>query len=293
MKREDLLSQIKELKIQLEEVKSLSEAKERLLLEALKELEGLYSILREKIKEIREKDRRLKGIDESLTRLDRLTSLGELALSIAHEIKNPLIVIEGFAKRIQKEERKERVIEYANIIDKEAERLSALLRKMLEFSKPLEPKRESVSLMEVIEDTRLFLEHHLSRFKNVEVFLEGSDYIVHVDRIHIQQILVNLIMNAAQAMEHGGKILIRLEREGDYVIISIKDEGPGIPEELKEKIFEPFFTTKEGGTGLGLSICRRLIEANSGKIEVESEPGRGSTFKVFLPIQNSGLKEEI
>jgi signal transduction histidine kinase len=132
------------------------------------------------------------------------------------------------------------------------------------------------------------MEHHLTRFKNVEIAVEKEPDLplVQVDRIHVQQTVVNILMNAAQAMPGGGKILIKTGRGDQYVFISITDTGVGIKEEDLEKIFEPFFTTKEKeqGTGLGLSLCKRLIEANAGKIEVESTVGEGTTFTIMIPI---------
>lgn len=112
---------------------------------------------------------------------------------------------------------------------------------------------------------------------------------VYVDKIHVQQTVVNIIMNAAQAMPEGGRIRIKTGLNDQYVFIAISDTGVGIKEENLDRIFEPFFTTKEKeqGTGLGLSLCKRLIEANAGKIEVESKIGQGTTFTIMIPINVS------
>ncbi|MBP9561656.1 MAG: hypothetical protein KBE27_07555, partial [Syntrophorhabdaceae bacterium] len=212
------------------------------------------------------------------------------AESIAHEIKNPLISIQGFAKRIQKIDDKEKIDRYSKFIEKEAGRLSDVLTRLLNFSRMGEPRIETLNINDVVDDTILFMEYHLTRFKNVrlEVIKADSLPLVRADKIHIQQCLVNLIMNAAQAMPEGGLIKIRTGVEKDYVFISVTDNGIGIKKELLDRIFEPFYTTKEkeDGTGLGLSLCKRLIEANKGKIEVESIEGKGSTFKILLPYKN-------
>jgi signal transduction histidine kinase len=151
-----------------------------------------------------------------------------------------------------------------------------------------EPKKDFLNMNDIVDDTVLFMEHHLTRFKNVEIAVEKEPDLplVQVDRIHVQQTVVNILMNAAQAMPGGGKILIKTGRGDQYVFISITDTGVGIKEEDLEKIFEPFFTTKEKeqGTGLGLSLCKRLIEANAGKIEVESKVGEGTTFTIMIPV---------
>lgn len=284
---EHLKKRLKELELELEDLKSLTEAKSRLLDAHIQELGQVYNALNEKFTELKEKNERIRRIENELIRANKLSTLGELAGSIAHEIKNPLISIQGFASRIQKTKDLEAVERYSKFIEKEAGRLSDVLSKLLNFSRMDQPKFEQSNINEIIDDTVLFMEHHLTRFKNVELSILKTEDIppVKVDKVHIQQILVNLIMNAAQAMPDGGLIRITTGEEGNHVFISVTDNGIGIKKEMMDKIFEPFFTTKEKGegTGLGLSLCKRLIEANRGKIEVESEEGRGSTFRVLIP----------
>ncbi len=285
--QEQMEKRIRELEIELEEVKSLSQARSRLLEANIAELNDVYEVLNEKLKEIRNRDERIKVFVDELIRANKLSALGELAGSIAHEIKNPLISIQGFAKRIEKSGNKEKAQDYARLIDKESGRLSNVLAKLLEFSRMDEPKRESVSVNEVVDDTVLFMEHHLTRFKNVQIVLEKGKELprVEIDKVHIQQSLVNIMMNAAQAMPGGGKIHIKTGKGEGSVYISVTDSGVGIGAENLEKIFEPFFSTKAKGegTGLGLALTRRLIDANNGKIEVESKIGHGSTFRIVLP----------
>lgn len=284
---EHLKKKIEELENEIEDLKSLSEAKGRLLDAHIRELNEVYSALNERFVELKERNEKIKRIEDELVKANKLSTIGELASSIAHEIKNPLISIQGFAKRIQKAKDFEAVERYATFIEKEAGRLSEVLSKLLSFSRMDEPKFELANINEIVDDTVLFMEHHLTRFKNIELDISKKEDLpyVKVDKIHIQQILVNLIMNAAHAMPEGGLIKIITGKEKDHVFISVKDNGIGIKKEIMDKIFEPFFTTKEKGmgTGLGLSLCKRLIEANKGKIEVESEENKGSTFKVLIP----------
>jgi signal transduction histidine kinase len=278
---------IKELEIELDETRSLSKARNALLEANIRELNEVYAALSEKLKELKNREKRIKAFEEGLARTDKLSDLGELAGSIAHEIKNPLISIQGFAKRIEKVREPEKIEEYANMIDREAGRLSNVLAKLLEFSRMDEPKKELVEINGLVDDTVVFMEHHLTRFKNVQLLLEEGKELppVTVEKVHIQQILVNIIMNGAQAMPEGGTIRIATGREDGYVTISVTDQGSGIRPEHMERIFEPFFTTKgrNEGTGLGLSLCKRLVEANGGQIEVESKLGEGSTFKLLIP----------
>ncbi len=280
---------LKECEVQLEDIKGLALAREKLLLANIKELNEVYEALRQKISELRERDERIRDLDEVLTRANRLSSLGELAASIAHEIKNPLIAIQGFAKRIETAAETEKVGKYATFIEKESERLSMVLMRLLDFSRMSEPNREYLDINGIVDDTILFIEHHLTRFRRVELTIEKEEGLpkVYVDKIHVQQALVNIIMNAAQAMPEGGPLVIGTGRGGNgYAWISVSDRGPGIEKEYLERIFEPFFTTKPPGegTGLGLSLSKKLLEANNGKIEVKSVKGVGSTFRLLLPL---------
>ncbi|HEY3276766.1 MAG TPA: ATP-binding protein [Syntrophorhabdaceae bacterium] len=284
---DSLLRRQKELEIELEETKSLSQSRNKILETNIGELNDVYLALNEKIKAIRRRDARIKGFEAEYTRANKLSTLGEMAFSIAHEIKNPLIAIQGFAKRIGRAADQDRIQEYAKLIDNEAGRLTEILMKLLEFARMEEPKKETVTIDAVVDDTVLFMEHHLTRFKQVTLSVEKTERLplVSIEKIHIQQALVNLLMNAAQAMPEGGPISIRTWKNDGEVCISVSDEGPGIPPENLERIFEPFFTTKKKGegTGLGLSLTKRLVEANGGRINVENKPGKGCTFTVFVP----------
>lgn len=286
--RDTAEKRLKELEMALEEERSLSQARNKLLAANIKELNEVYDALREKLTELRRRDARIKSFEGELIKANKLSALGELASSIAHEIKNPLISIQGFARRIGTTEDRDKLEKYAKFIEQEADRLTQVLTKLLGFSRMDEPKKDFLNMNDIVDDTVLFMEHHLTRFKNVEIAVEKEPDLplVQVDRIHVQQTVVNILMNAAQAMPGGGKILIKTGRGDQYVFISITDTGVGIKEEDLEKIFEPFFTTKEKeqGTGLGLSLCKRLIEANAGKIEVESKVGEGTTFTIMIPI---------
>lgn len=287
--RKHLKKKLMELEMEIEEVKSLSQTRNKLLEANIAELNDVYKALNEKLKEIRGRDERIKAFEDEFRRANKLSTLGELAGSIAHEIKNPLISIQGFAKRIEKVEDGDKIKEYAGLIDRESGRLSNVLAKLLEFSRMDEPKKELVDINSIVDDTVLFLEHHLTRFKNVALFVEKDETLpqVEMDRIHIQQSLVNMVMNAAQAMPDGGDVRIKTGSTGGYIYISVTDQGAGISPEHLDRIFEPFFTTKKKGegTGLGLSLSKRLVEASNGKIEVESTAGQGSTFKIMLPAR--------
>jgi two-component system NtrC family sensor kinase len=287
--KEQLIRRIRELEIELEDAKNLSHTRERLLVANIEELNASYNALRGKVNEIRERDKKIRDFTEVLTRANRLAALGELEASIAHEIKNPLISIQGFAKRIGQGQEPRKADLYAKFIENEAERLSTVLAKLLDFSRMAEPNRERLEAGRLVDDTVLFLEHHLTRFKNIELRIEKDEKLpaFYGDKIHIQQALVNLVMNGAQAMPNGGPLTIKTGRRDDaYAYIAVTDKGTGIRKEDMGKIFDSFFTTKGvgEGTGLGLSLVKTLIEANGGKIEVESRVNVGSTFTLLLPL---------
>lgn len=284
---DELTRKKRELEIALLEERELSEVRRRLLERYIGEVEELYRALRQKVEELKSKDLRIREAEEQLERANKLSLLGEIAGAIAHQIKNPLISIQGFAKRILENEDLQRIKSYANMIMRDAEKLSLTLTKLLEFSRMDEPKREPIDLNTVILDALDFLEHHLTRFKHIDLKLELRSDLpkVSADKIHIQQVLANLLVNAAQAMPHGGPITIETGQNENGVFFSVRDKGHGIPKEISDRIFEPFFTTKnkDEGTGLGLSICKRLVEANGGRIYFESEEGVGTTFYVYFP----------
>jgi signal transduction histidine kinase len=284
---EILRNKLRQLEMELEEVKSLSRTQNKLLVAHIKELNDTYSALKEKLDALREKNERIKTFEDQLMKANKLSSLGELASSIAHEIKNPLISIQGFARRIGELPEHDKVEKYARLIEKESARLSSVLTKLLEFSRMDIPHKEIIDINTLVDDTVTFMEHYLTRFKNVKIVLEKAENLplVSVDKIHIQQVLVNIIMNAAQAMTGGGTIRINTDHTEGMVSISVRDEGTGIKKEDIDRIFEPFFTTKQKseGTGLGLSLSKRLVEANEGTITVESQPGKGSCFTILLP----------
>lgn len=277
-----------QLEIALSEERELSEVRRKLLEENIKEIEKLYESLREKLEELKLKDEKIREVEEKLEKANKLSLLGEMAGSIAHQVKNPLISIQGFAKRIENADDIKKVKSYARIIVSEAQKLTQTLTRLLEFSRMDQPIMEKTDLNELIRETLVFLEHHLTRFKNVELRLELADPLppIQVDKVHIQQVLANLLMNAAQAMPEGGPIIIATGQEENTVFFAVIDSGHGIPETIKDKIFNPFFTTKEKnqGTGLGLSISKRLVEANRGIITFQSQEGRGTTFFVRFPL---------
>ena len=236
----------------------------------------------------------------------RLSAIGTLAASINHEIRNPLYVVKGMAEsflankrdgmlnRLSSEEREKKVDE---ILEKTVEQISRaveITKKLAEFSKPrLGPAvPESVALGEAVDRVLSFVGHELEMEKiKVEKKL-SEEMTVHVDRKQLEEILLNLIINACQAMPGGGLLKISDQRQNGRVLVRISDTGVGIPRDTIKRIFEPFFSTKqEKGTGLGLYIVKKLVERNSGKVRVTSELEKGTTFTLeFTSVDKSDTK---
>lgn len=285
---------IQELEDLLEHHKAIALAKEKVLLSYISEIEELYKELHKKIMTIKEREETINQTKKILAQNERVFTLGIMAASLAHEVKNPLIVIAGMLNRIEKklDPAQKELNENINIIKREVERIQGIMNRLTEFYKPQPIKKEKKNINQLIIETIKLTQHYLERFRNVNIITNLSDNIPEIsyDKGQIQQVLVNLIINAAQSMPTGGTITVTTsmytsECNGNSVKIDIEDTGVGIPEENLEKIFQPFFSTKppEEGTGLGLSISKDIIEKHSGKITVKSQVSKGTCFTIYLP----------
>jgi len=225
---------------------------------------------------------------------DRLASLGELSASIAHEINNPLAVIGEAAGLLRSRASKTQALpeEFAttvgstlDAIDRAVERAQRITRSFLRFARSSDSNAREVNLEELAREV-IGLTSETASEAGTEVTLEkpAKPLTLRTDVFQLRQVLLNLMINALQAVSHGGNVVVRLDGDAEEVRIAVEDDGPGIPQENLERIFEPFFTTKpEGqGTGLGLAVSRGLVEKLGGRIEVESRPGEGCTFRIRL-----------
>jgi two-component system sensor histidine kinase HydH len=239
---------------------------------------GAVIILRD-LREIRE-------LQEKVRRSERLAALGRLASGVAHEIRNPLSSIKGFAQYFRdKFEVGSEDKSYADIMIQEVERLNRVITQLLDFGRARELRLALHPLSEILEHPLQLIRTDLNKrgIKLIESpFPEDK---VKVDSDQVTQALLNILLNAMESMEKGGELRVgtanKPERRG--VEIWISDSGPGIPQSNLSKIFDPFFSTKKKGTGLGLAITANIIEAHGGEIMVESREGKGATFKIFLP----------
>jgi PAS domain S-box-containing protein len=239
---------------------------------------------------VEERTRELRDAQEQLVRHEKLAVLGQMASSVGHELRNPLAVITSaiyYLKMVQPDA-DAKIKEYLGVIDQEVRTSEKIITDLLDFSRIKSVDREAVSVFDLVRQT--FERFPVPASVAVTIDIPTDLPRAYVDTRQMIQVLGNLTVNACQAMtgpsavSKGGQLSLYSRLQNDMINIEVKDSGVGITPENMKKLFEPLFTTKAKGIGLGLAVSRKLIEANGGRIEVESEAGKGSSFSVFLPI---------
>jgi len=227
----------------------------------------------------------IKRLKENLIIKDKMQALGEMAASIAHEIKNPLTSIKAFIELIpdkyDNQEFREQVFKY---VPSEIQRLSNLLNNLLDYSKPCKNTKELFDVSRLFDEVLILFSNQFKKYRiKLNPVLEKGLY-VYADRQQFKQIIINIMLNAVESMDLGGELTISGKSSGSHVIIAISDTGHGIPPEDLKKIFEPFFTRKKYGTGLGLSIAYQFVKENNGNIEIRSIEGQGTEVILKFPL---------
>jgi len=223
--------------------------------------------------------------EESLRKSERLTTLGTLAAEIAHEIRNPLMVIRLLFDSLDLVDADEAKSKDLSVIREKLDHLEQIAGRILDFGKSREAFRKTFSLQEIIQDAALLVRLKLEQCQvNLDVSKFEADLMVYVDKGQIQQALLNLMLNALVAMPQGGQLSILVSRSDDgKAQVLVKDTGSGIPHDLQEKIFDSFLTGTSEGTGLGLSISKRILRAHDGDLELVESGVNGTIFKISLP----------
>jgi signal transduction histidine kinase len=225
---------------------------------------------------------------DQLVRQERLAALGQLAAVVAHEVRNPLGVVFnslGSLRRVVPAHGDARML--LDIVGEEAERLNRIVGDLLDFARPSRPAVRPEPLVPIVEDALKAALADGSRGVRVERELPAGLPQVPMDARLLRQALVNLVVNAVQAMGAGGTLTVRARAEGDGAVLEIEDTGPGIPEDVRHRIFEPFFTTKAAGTGLGLAVVKRIVDDHHGTIETRRGAAGGTVFAIRLPLRRS------
>lgn len=235
---------------------------------------------------------RIVDMEEKLRASERLSALGLLAAEIAHEIRNPLTVMQMlFHALIESLSLDEASARDAQVISEKMRQMNRIVDQVLGFARSSEPTKESISASTLVDDIILLIRHKLNA-AGIEVrhHIDPNLPTFKADRAQIEQALLNLILNAADAMPRDGNGVLRLsatreEMSGtDYLVLGVRDNGQGMTEEQLENIFAPFLTYKKQGTGIGLAIVRKIVENHQGKVQVDSKPGRGTQFRLYFPL---------
>jgi signal transduction histidine kinase/putative methionine-R-sulfoxide reductase with GAF domain len=229
----------------------------------------------------------LRKTEAQLIRSEKLAALGQLAAGFAHEIRNPLTSINILIHSMrEKPPSGDSYKEDFKVIEEEIHRINEIVDQFLRFAKPAPPLLEKTEVSSIFEETLQLLRPQIEK----QLIVVEKEFqplpIILIDREQMKQAILNLLLNAIQAMPGGGHLTLKGQNseDGQWIHLSIQDSGVGIPGEDMNKLFDPFFSTKEGGIGLGLSIAHRIIDQHRGKIDVESVPGKGTLFTVWLPI---------
>ncbi|MFQ5788072.1 MAG: ATP-binding protein, partial [Thermodesulfobacteriota bacterium] len=259
-----------------------------------------FKLVEDYAKKLEYTNRELMDTQAQLVQAEKMSAIGQLAAGIAHEIRNPLNIIEGARYCISEMTTDESTVgmgRYLDYIKHEIDRTNRLIDKLLKFSKPGPAYFEPINVNDVIEDVLVLIRRQIE--DNNIMLVKNLDYQIPKimgDQNNLWQVFINIIMNSIQAMPLGGELSIDTgfhEESSDKMLISFSDKGPGIRKENLSKIFDPFFTTKDTGSGLGLSVSYKIIEAHKGNIVVYSEEKVGTTFLIELPVnQDVSRKRE-
>ncbi|MEP0520153.1 MAG: ATP-binding protein [Hyphomicrobiales bacterium] len=230
---------------------------------------------------------------ESRIDVERRAALGSMAAGIAHEIRNPLTTVSAIVHGLQRGEKDSERKEMLEVISTEIARADSSIGEFLNYARPSEPTKDLIAVKEVLRAIKTLIAT-TAHERNVRINLSGeSNLKITIDQAHCRQILLNLALNALDAMPEGGHLAMRAYRDNGNAILSVSDDGVGMDQELQSKIMRPFYTTRSNGSGLGLSVTKQLVEANGGSLTIESEIGVGTTALVAFPYTNQRRDEAL
>ena len=234
----------------------------------------------------------IKVLETEVTRQERLSALGNMAATVAHEIRNPLNAVSMGLQRLKGEFRptqdEEEYSRFIELMRGEVQRLNSIVEEFLSLARPLVLKPEEVRIDDLLDELKTLAESDAKSTKvEINVITPRDLPPAKLDRNYLKQLLLNLVLNGIQAMPDGGRLILEAKATEGNLILTVADTGVGISKEVLPRIFEPYFTTKTKGSGLGLVIARRIAEAHGGKLTAESEVGQGSRFHITIPLQGS------
>jgi two-component system sensor histidine kinase HydH len=234
---------------------------------------------------------RIRTLEAEMARGERLATVGNLAAAVAHEIRNPLNAVSMGIQRLRAEFEPAERDEYRRMVDLvqgEVRRLNGIVEEFLSLARPIQLRPELVPVAALLDEIRELVEPQARQAGiELEPALPPSLPDIRADRDRIKQVLLNLVLNAIEAMPTGGRLTLGATASSAALTLMVTDTGSGIPPELLPRVFEPYVTTKTRGLGLGLAIARRIVEAHGGRIEAESQVGQGTSFRITLPREES------
>ncbi len=251
----------------------------------------LYMQIEEKNRELSARNDELRRTQKELVKREKLAALGEMAATVAHEIRNPLTSVRGFAQRISRKYGglgDGRLIQYTGIIMQEVDRLNKFIKDVLDFARRAKPAFELTDVNRLVADAVNLMhdelaEHDITVIPDFDMSLRKTV----LDGALLTQALLNVLQNARQAMARGGILTVRTQNAGDFLRVRITDSGQGISREAMARIWTPFYTSKTQGTGLGLALVQRIIDDHHGRVTIRSRPGLGTIVNFYLPVMES------
>jgi signal transduction histidine kinase len=230
----------------------------------------------------------IENINTQLQVSERLAAVGRITAGVAHEVKNPLNSMRLWLENLKEAlppETDGMAQQAVHVLDVEIDRLDAVVKRFLDFARPMEVRLEPTQLADLLHEVLEIAQPQLQQ-ANVEVaqLIPIGVPEAFVDRALLKQAVLNLVLNAAEAMPHGGQLQLTLSRRGETAEITVGDTGKGIPPENRQKVFQLFFTTRPGGSGIGLASTFRIVQLHNGSIDFTTEVGRGTTFRIELPL---------
>lgn len=264
----------------------------RINLKSKDEIGQLARVFNKMLEELANRDAEIEGAKQKLIQSEKMSAFGQMSAGIAHEVKNPLAGILGYAQIAKKKlEDKPEIANYLEIIEKETTRCKEIVENLMKFARQEKATLSRIDINKAVKDSVRLVEHQItvSGIKIVQIYAsDGSPIYVEGNTNQIQQVMLNLMLNAQHAMENKGTLTVttHLDEPRGRVMIMVSDTGCGMSEEVKARIFEPFYTTKGvgKGTGLGLAVSLGIIKDHKGSIDVDSTTGKGTTFTISLPL---------
>lgn len=228
----------------------------------------------------------VKSLEKELRRSERLAALGKMAAGVAHELRNPLSSIKGLAVLLKSQlSASGNGVETAEVLVKEVERLNRSIGELLDYARPPRLNRQPTAIDEILKKTISLVRIDAESYKiSLHLNFSADLPLVQVDRDKLNQVMLNLLLNAIQAMPNGGVLNIMTDRDGEMIVVSIRDSGVGIAPENLQRVFDPYFTTKSNGTGLGLALSAKIVEEHGGVIKISSTPNEYTEIRVMLPV---------